>query len=288
LLFAGDVSRRPNLVRFASWLVHDRGILTVADLRVGTLTELGGQVAEWKARLNTDLEELGVAAFGEVDIVEEFVSGAMVVAQANGIAGIESNMVMFGWTDKRERHADMLRIIEKLSTLGISAVICHPHDLDISTKRKRRIDVWWGGLQANGDMLSLLAHLLSLNPEFRDASITIRSIATTEMMRDRNQVLLERVIRSARIGAEHEVTLRTKDRPVIEMIEEQSQNADVVLLGLKSVKPGDEMEYAGRLAEFVQALPSVVFVRSAGEFRGRLLGDQPDERALEPEPTESS
>ena len=46
--------------------------------------------------LDADLEDLGVAAFGEVDVVEDFVEGALVVAQANGIAGIESNMVM-GW-----------------------------------------------------------------------------------------------------------------------------------------------------------------------------------------------
>jgi amino acid transporter len=274
LLFAGDVSRRPNLVRFASWLVHDRGILTVADLRVGNLPELGPEVAGWKAALNEDLEELGIGAFGEVEVVDDFVDGALIVAQANGIAGIESNMVMFGWTDKEERHADLLRIIEKLATVGISAVICHPHDLDVATRRRRRIDVWWGGLQANGDMLTLLAHLLSLNPEWRDATITIKNIATTEMMRERNQALLERVIRSARISAGYEVVLRTQDRPVIEMMQAHSNGADVVFLGLRAVKPGEEMDYAGRLAEFVQALPSVLFVRSAGAFRGRLLGEQ--------------
>ena len=283
LLFAGDVARRPNLVRIAAWLVHDRGLLTVVDMRVGSISELGNQVTEWQAQLNADLDRLGVAAFGEVDVVEDFVAGALVVAQANGIAGIESNLVMFGWTDKKERHADLLRIIEKLSKVGVSAVICHPNNLDVSTRRKRRIDVWWGGLQANGDMLSLLAHLLSLNAEWRDANITIRSIATSEMTLERNQGLLERIIRTARISATHEVTLRTKDRPVIEMIEEQSGGADIVLLGLRSVKPGDEAEYAARLGEFVQALPTVLFVRSAGEYRGRLLGDQPDERALEPE-----
>ncbi len=277
LLFAGDVTRRPNLVRFASWLVQDRGILTVADLRVGTLPELGPSVAGWKRELNQELEGLGLAAFGEVEVVSDFAGGAIAVAQANGIAGIESNTVMFGWSDNAARRAEWLRIIEELATLGISAVICNSRNLDMGKRRKRRIDVWWGGLQNNGDMLALFAHLLSLNAEWRDAAITIKSIATSDMMLERNRALLERVVRASRISADLEVMLRTADVRVIDVIRERSKDADVVLMGLRRVKPGDEMAYARRLSEFADALPTVLFVRSTGEFRGRLLGDQDDE-----------
>jgi amino acid transporter len=279
LLFAGSATRRPNLVRFASWLVHDRGLRTVADLRVGSLAELGPSVAEWERQLNQELEELGVAAFGEVDVVSEFGRGATAVAQANGIAGIESNTVMFGWSDRAERRAEWLGIIEQLAILGISAVICSPRDLDIGSRRRRRIDVWWGGLQANGDMLALFAHLISLNAEWRDATINIRSVATSEMMLERNRSLLERVIGNARIRARIDVMLRPPDVTIKDIISERSRGADVVLMGLRQVDPGDEMEYAGRLSEFAEALPSVLFVRSAGEFRGRLLGDDGAERA---------
>ncbi len=288
LLFAGDVTRRPNLVRFASWLVQDRGILTVADLRVGTLRDLGPSVAEWKGELNRELDELGLAAFGEIEVVDDFVRGAVSVAQANGIAGIESNTVMFGWTDKTDRCADQLRIIEELSTLGIGAVICNPGGLDVSTRRKRRIDVWWGGLQANGDMLTLLAHLLSLNAEWRDAIITIKSIATSQMMQERNEQLLERMIHFARISATPEVLLHSPDRTVVETIRHQSADADVVLLGLRPVKQGEELDYASRLGEFIQGMPAVLFVRSAGEFRGRLLGHKADARNHDQEPIDAS
>ncbi|MDH3517433.1 MAG: Na-K-Cl cotransporter [Acidimicrobiia bacterium] len=288
LLFAGDVARRPNLVRFASWLVQDRGILTVADLRVGPLHELAPFVAGWEAELNQALEDLGVAAFGEVDVVEQFSQGALTITQANGIAGIESNTVMFGWTDKPERRAERLQVIEELSALGVSAVICSPGSLDLLKQHRRRIDVWWGGLQANGDMLTLFAHLLSLNPEWSDAAITIKSIATTDMMLERNRILLDKVIHSARISAETAVMLRSPGKSVLEMIREESRDADVVLLGLRRVERGDEVAYAERISEFVEALPAVLFVRSAGEFRGRLLGDQPEAPLAEqPAATES-
>ncbi len=277
LLFAGDVRRRAPLVRLASWLVHDRGILTVVDLRVGDLQTLAPKVHAIERELDRTLEEMGVVAFGEVDVVEDFVRGAVAVAQANGIAGIESNTVMFGWSDKEERRANVLRVIEQLAALGISSVICHPQPLEVARRRRLRIDVWWGGLQNNGDMLVLFAHLISLNPEWRDARIDIKSVATSPMMLERNRLLLDRLIRSARIRAETDVMARPDDVPIASLICSESADADIVLMGLRAVAPGEEAAYARRLAEFVEDLPTVLFVRSAGEFRGRLLGNGADD-----------
>ena len=274
LLFAGDPRKRPALVRFASWLVHDRGILTVSDLHVGALEDLGPAVAERTATLNRDLDEMGVVAFGEVDVVEDFVNGVVNVAQANGIAGIASNTVMFGWSEKTDRQAEVLRIIERLATIGRSAVICHPRPL--STRKRRNIVVWWGGLQNNGDMLALLAHLISLNPEWRNAKITFKSIATSDMMMQRNKKLLERVIGEARIDADIEILHKADDIAISEQIFRESQDGDVVLMGLRATARGDEEDYARRLEELAEGLPSVLFIRSAGTFRGRLLGEQPE------------
>ena len=200
LLFAGSPKRRPELVRLGFWLTRDRGILTVAEVWVGDLIELGAQVPEAEAALNQELKELGVAGFGEVEIVQTFPSGVLAIAQANGIAGIESNTVMFGWSSKPPRRATVLALIERLAKLGISSVIADAQPIDMS-RRRRVIDIWWGGLQQNGDMLVLFGHLLSLNPEWRDAVVTVKNIATSDMMVERTRGLIEQVLRSARIRA---------------------------------------------------------------------------------------
>jgi amino acid transporter len=273
LLFSGDVRKRPDLARFAAWLVQDRGILTVCELGVGSLDVEAGTVITRRVQLDEDLDDLGVVAFAEVDIVGDFVEGAVAVAQANGIAGIESNTVMFGYSDKLDRRASTLRVIERLAKVGKSAIICRPVDRRRRVAR-RRIHVWWGGLQNNGDMLALFAHLISLNPEWRDATIRIMSIASSEMMAERNARMLDTVIRAARIPAETEVLVRRSGQSVQDLIRERSENADVVLMGLRASQPGEELETARRLDELVDGLPTVIFVRSAGEFRGRLLGEQ--------------
>ncbi len=271
LLFAGDINRRPDLVRFGAWLVQDRGILTVCELKVGTIDRDAAWLAERTVELNEELVTMGVVAFGEVDIVEDFENGAVAVAQANGIAGFDSNTVMFGWSDKVDRQVSQLRIIERLALLGKSAVISRP-GVAPRRRRAREVHVWWGGLQRNGDMLALFAHLLSLNAGWRDANVRIKTIASTPMMRDRNSVLLSRMLTSARLNATVDVLLKEPDRSVADIIHEHSADADVVLMGLRANEPGQEAEYAARLNQLMDGLPSVILVRNAGVFRGRLLG----------------
>ena len=54
---------------------------------------------------------------------------------------------------------------------------------------ERQIHIWWGGLQNNGDLMLLLAHLLRLNPEWIDARLTVRSIARSQAFIEDMQLL---------------------------------------------------------------------------------------------------
>ncbi len=271
LLFAGDLDRNPDLARFAGWLVQDRGILTVAKLVRGPIREVSSERAAQVAALEAQLDDLKVIGFAEVDIVDDFVNGAVSIAQSNGIAGIDSNTVMFGWADGEERQAEILTIVERLSYLGKSAVICRPVPRGWNDG-PRQIHVWWGGLKQNGDMLVLFAHLLSLNPTWRNANIVINSIATSEMTYEVNKELLAQLTSAARIDATINVILKPDDATVADVIFEGSRNADVVLLGLRGTEPGEEVAYTRRMASLIEGLPTTLFVRNAGEFQGQLLG----------------
>ena len=101
LLFAGDPGKRAGLVRLASWFNQDRGVVTVCRLLVGDLERLRGDRGRMRDEMDRELEEAGVVAFPEVDVVPDFETGVLGVAQANGIAGLHSNTVMFGWSRRR-------------------------------------------------------------------------------------------------------------------------------------------------------------------------------------------
>jgi hypothetical protein len=137
--------------------------------------------------------------------------------------------------------------------------------------REQRIDIWWGGLQNNGDLMLLLAYLLRLNPGWRAARICVRSVAHDDEERRTQLEGLANLLPETRIGAESEVIVKPADRSITEVLHETSANADVVFMGLQEPGPGEEPAYADRIIELASGLNTCIFVRSAGEFAGHLV-----------------
>jgi len=270
LVFAGDLGKRTELVRFASWMNQERGILTVCHLLVGSLKELSPSLPELTTKMDSQLHDEGLPAFSEVDIVPEFESGALAVAQANGIAGITSNTIMFGWSDKAERTAARLRIMRQAALGGKTTVLCRIVPRPWSTRGKR-IDIWWGGLENNGDILLLFAHLTAANAEWSGVEISVKSIASNALTFEQTEASLQELLNRSRIRASAEVIQRPEGMTVQAVIHERSRDADLVLMGLREPEEGEEEAYAQRLSTMVENLPTVMLVRAAGDFAGQLI-----------------
>jgi amino acid transporter len=269
LLFAGDPGKRTGLLRVAAWFNQDRGVVTVCRLVVGDLDKLR-DVDQMREEMDRDLLEANVVAFPEVDVVADFETGVLDVAQANGIAGLHSNTIMFGWSRRKERLESQLRIMRAMSYAGKNTIItrlawAHEPGAD------KRIDIWWGGLQNNGDLMLLLAHLLQLNPGWRNSKIFVRSVARDEDERQLQLDGLAKLLPEARIGAETEVLVKPDELTITEILHRISADADVVFLGLQKPERGTESAYADRIIELAEGLNTCIFVRSAGEFAGRLV-----------------
>ncbi len=280
LVYAGDLDRRLDLVRFAAWLNQDRGLLSVCRLLVGGLENNVERMKPEADEMQRRLDRESLTAFSEVHAVERFESGTIAVAQAHGIAGLDSNCIMFGWSGKPDRRESLLRIMRSASLLGKSTVICRIAPRSWAP-RPCRIDVWWGGLESNGDMLLLFAHLLSMNPEWGSAQIVVKSVASEAHPADWSERRLGDLLLRSRIDAVPQVIENVENRLIGDIIHEQSHDADLVLMGLKEPPPGEEGEYAERLTELIGELPTVVMVRAAGPFAGLLL--EPSDPVVEPE-----
>ncbi len=114
-------------------------------------------------------------------------------------------------------------------------------------------------------------YLLALNPEWDDTSITVKSVASSEMARDEIEKDLEKLLPRSRIPTESQVILKPADRTVTQVMHEHSAEAELVFMGLLEPDPGVEMEYAKHLLEISEGFPSVVSVRNAGSFVGQLV-----------------
>jgi len=280
LCFVDDPRRKLDLIKFASWFSQNRGVVTVCELVVGDLLK---EKIDTAARLEAtrklmSAEELAV--FPEVDVVDNVINGIVDVAQANGIAGFSSNTILLGWPKDRQMMCDFLDVAGRLERLRKSVVIAriHPQHIFPVKKTSREIHVWWGGLKQNGDLMLLLAYLLTRNPEWRNAEVKILCAASNEFAQQNTSHYVQSMLREIRIEAQCDVFLIPPDKTINELIHERSANADVVFLGLASPDAGKEAEYVDRLEDLVGDLPVVFFVKNASLFVGKLL----DADELEP------
>ncbi|MGW8313509.1 MAG: Na-K-Cl cotransporter [Desulfuromonadales bacterium] len=275
LVFSGNIKNRINLIRFADWFSEGRGLVTVCELRTGDLLALDFDISARQAEIDRILDQEGIDAFSEVDVVQDIERGMVAVAQANGIAGLASNTVMIGWPDDQERLITILRVGRSLQKLNKSLLIGNIAKLDpLREGEQREIHIWWGGLQRNGDLVLMLAYLLTCNPEWRNARICLMSIASNELMQQKTKLFLSKLIPEIRIDVQVDVSIRSSEMSIRETIHRKSSEADLVLMGLEIPAENEEVDYALRLAGMVEGLGNFFLVRNSSLFIGELISPE--------------
>lgn len=277
LVFVEDIRREIDLVRYADWFSQGRGIVTVCKIEV----EDPNQVPErdlsdldvTERDMKTYLASRGLVAFPEVDLARDLVDGIIDVAQANGMAGIASNTVLLGWPEDPELKIAFLRVLRRLESLGKSVLLGRVREeaRGQSPGEAGTIDVWWGGLHNNGDLLLLLTFLLTRNPAWRHTPIRVLSLSSSELAKAATERKLNRLIPDARLQAEVRVILKSPDDTVATVIHRESRDAELVLMGLATPVAGQEEAYARRLDTLAGDLPSVFFAKNASPFTGGLI-----------------
>lgn len=134
-------------------------------------------------------------------------------------------------------------------------------------------------LERNGDLMLLLSYLLSRNPEWRDADIQIKSIASNQLMQEKTERLLAQLKPEIRIKARIEVMVKPESITVKELIHQQSAKADLVFLGLATpeeeggggLRPAPDRSrgpkpFLKRLVQFAKAWSSARVLAGSGRW----------------------
>jgi amino acid transporter len=278
LAFVGDLHEDLPLVHFASWLSQGRGVVSVAHLRVGDLIDLSEERTELRQEMRALYEEEGLPVFPQVQVVQNLVQGIVAVSQAHGIAGLESNTILLGWPERREQLVQFLECTKRLEHLNKSVVIARiqPEAPVYGPRGVREVHVWWGGLKRNSDLMLLLAYLLKLNQEWREAAVRVMSVSSSHVTREGTERYLSDLLAKIRIDAEVRVVEKRKEVTIAQTIHDESADAQIVFLGLGLPEDGEEDAYAERLVELAGDLPAVLFVKNSSLFMGQLLeSDEP-------------
>ncbi|MDZ7756527.1 amino acid permease [Rhodohalobacter sp.] len=262
LLFAKNIKDRIELVKLAAAFGQDRGILSISKLVFRSDRPDRKERKRMKEEMIREVNSFGLETFCEVNEVEDLNSGILNISKGHGIAGLKTNTIMFGWSDSLSDNINQLRIIRSLSQIGKNIVVANFNDHEnwkVSSHQK--IDVWWGGTDNNGDLMILLAYMLTLNPEWQQARINIREVIDHPGQQTTISEGITRSLKEARIEADIEVIVK-QGRSFPEILKDYSSDSDIVMLGLKYSEGGEQEEHAQKIDQLSRVGKVCVFVQN--------------------------
>ncbi len=274
LVLTGAPMRRWHLIELATSFTHNRGILTVA-------TVLGSEsvTLQRKKNLETGIQDFlskrGVGALVRVVSAPDPFTGSEQLVETYGLGNLVPNTILLGDTKEGAHRAPYCRMVEKFYFSKRNVLIVRD-DEERGYGDRKLIDLWWGGLQANGAIMLILAYLLQGSLKWQDATVRLKMVVPDEEAARGARQNLEAMAAKIRTGAEPHV-LTSNGRSFFDILQESSKDADLVFMGIASPKEGEFEEYYAELRARTEGLPSTVFVLAAEEiaFQEVLLRSDP-------------
>ncbi len=262
LLFAKDINDRLPLVKLGAAISQSKGVFTISQL-VRIDEDVSFEAIEAKRnKMQESIQQSGIEAFCEVNIVTDIKNGIQEIAKAHGIAGMKSNTIMEGWSEDAEGRLKQLNNLRKLAQSGKNILFVR-FGKKLIEKKEKKITIWWGGKEQNADLMLLLAYLLSITTAYKAYTIEIISIVS-----DKNEIkelkeYIENQLPKARIMANVEILVQGQKSPQ-EIIKERSKNSEIVFIGLRIPEAGKESQVADWSAKISENLNTTIFVYNAG------------------------
>ncbi len=263
LVLSGAPQKRWSLIELADSFSHNRSLMTVSSVLPSGSRDLGQQIKLEKT-IREYLKKRGIRALVRVITANDPFDGAMRLVETYGLGPLVPNTILLGDSEEPSRREQFCKAIAQIHNSKRNVVIFHEN-----TKQnfggRRRIDVWWGGIQANGSLMLLLAYLLRTDINWRNARIYLKLVVPDEAAAAAAKDNLQEYIEKLRINHVTPQVLLSQGRPFGEILRQYSRNADLVFLGMATPRE-NYIEYYESLQAKVTDLPSTIFVLAAPDF----------------------
>jgi len=264
MVFTGLPQHRRSLTMVAEWLSEGKGIVTLFQIVPGEIESESskGMKEIGSKNIKQFIAENNLGVFGEVHIIRNFLKGVKIIVQAHSIGGLKSNVAMFGWSRDPEKQKNLMCLIRDLVTLKKSVLILK-HDEEKSFGKFSTIDIWWGGRGGNGAMMILIAHLISLNAQWRRADIRVLMVIDNPKGIEKARNNVKSILKDARLKAEvYVLTKKAPDQPIEEVLGEYSGKTDLTIIGTAVPQACQEEDAAGKLRNMLKYTGTTLIVRS--------------------------
>jgi amino acid transporter len=262
LVLSGSPMRRWGLIELADTLNHNRGLFTITSvLPTGSRSVI--QQEEMEKSISNYLRERQVRALVRVLTAPDPFEGVERLVEIYGLGPLVPDTVLLGDNEtpkNRDRYCHLIQALHRAKR----NVVIYRESPQSPNQRRQQIDVWWGGLHANGALMLILAELLRDGLDWRKAQIHLKLVVPDEPAAALAKANIKELVENLRIDAITHV-LVANGRSFDEILHQSSRHADRILLGM--AEPTDDFQtYYSSLQERLQGLPSTILVLAAPNF----------------------
>ncbi|MBZ8180395.1 APC family permease [Oscillatoria salina] len=262
LVLSGAPTKRWSLIELADAFSHNRGLITVSSVLPSGSRNVAQQTKS-EQTIRDYLERRGVKALVRLVTASDPFDGARKLVETYGLGSLVPNTILLGDSEEPSRRDRYCETIAQIHQAKRNIVILRENP-ERGFGLRRRIDVWWGGIQANGGLMLLLAYLLRTDIDWRNAGIYLKLVVADETAAAAARANLDRLVKQVRIKAIPQVIV-AGSRSFEEILHSSSENADLIFLGMAAPHE-NYTEYYESLQAKAADLPTTIFVLAAPGF----------------------
>ncbi|HKJ01609.1 MAG TPA: hypothetical protein VJ997_04115 [Longimicrobiales bacterium] len=268
LVLSGSPMKRWHLIELAAdFSHHNKGLLTVATV-LPSESVTHDRKRAMERNIQDYLGKRGIDGLVRVISAPDAFVGTEVLVEAYGLGPLVPNTVLLGDSERGTLRTRYCAMVQNFWESRRNVVIVRDADR-VGFGDRRRVDIWWGGLQGNGALLMILGYLLRSSLAWQGADVRLKMVVPTASAAADAEANLTRVLAQTRTGLKPHVLVR-HGRPFQEILHESSQGADLILMGMAAPTEGlDFAAYYERLQSWTANLPCTVFVLAAEDVAFR-------------------
>src|SRR6056297_114956 len=271
LVLSGAPKKRWHLIEFANAITHNRGILTIATVIPGKDIQ-PQRLYKLEESIRDVLAKRSIQALTRVVSAENPFTGSQELVKSYGLGALVPNTIILGDSENEKIRKDYCQMVSYFHELKRNVVIIRDKENDVFG-RKKKIDLWWGGIKGNGGLMMILAYLLQNSRNWWDATVTVKMVVPEASAVRAAEENLQSMVQRLRMGAECEV-LCADNRSFPEVLRSSSGEADLIFMGMAT--PDDRfVSYYENSQNVLEGLPTTILVLAGREISfGEVLMQQ--------------
>lgn len=266
LVFAKNTET--SLIHFSQAISRGKGFITVASF-VTTPLKNEEEKKELQKTMAKELQAQNVQALVQVSYAEKIYGGMRDMIENYGLGPLTPDTIICG-SHANDEIENLATVIQKACHRQCNMIILNSKNDSIDYRiSSGDIHVWWDpSHMENGELMLVLAYMLTRNPHWKKAKICLKTIVSCETKRQEAMLKFQKLAETKRLPLHIEVLVAPfPDQEYLNFVSSFSKEASLIFLSLAppaSDNPyQDYAAYLKSMKEFSQRFPATALVMNS-------------------------